>query len=508
MLSALDLSGLFSTKNRVSGDYGRWRPFFYGLMDPVDFLLTSVDSVRGGVSSDEEDEGHALHWLGQARDLYGSSGGDLSQRSRDQLVELLVKALGCPMNARERSQVCYLLRALGHSGAFSTKGRGLAPNTLSSEGPLVFSVVLEFDAGGCPTLIYAGSDRFAAAYWEGGSAKIPPYEASAASEIALKAVSASSSLLDRLDLASGPDSFDPPELPPVGSVLVSVITDRGVYSKVLPVAGLSQGGLTSLYNPMVSLLKALLSQGGSRSEASHAGQGSSSESGAFVVEEQPRPFVPQDPCWKYPTISRRVAAFLVDAVFYTFFFSVLSYFLWPAFDRWPYLISVLAKVCLVMLLPLLAAWMESSADWAYASLGKRLVGIRVLSTHTSLGPLFPQALARNLAKWYLSPLFLGTGFLWAGFHPLRRTWHDLLGDTVVIIRPVSVGDDPDVLPEIVVPLGGSSSKPSGHGRGPVPVLLSEISPLALSRKPSLPEVKVEVKADAKAPGGSATKTKG
>jgi len=472
MLSALELSGLFSAEDRAPEDYSRWRPRFYGLVDPVDFLLTSVDDARSkgaGFGFDEQDPDHALHWLGRARDIYGSSGGDLSQMAQRELVELFVKALGCPLNSRERSQICYLLRALGCTSGFSAKGKGLFESSGAGGPPVVFSALLEFDAGQGPTLVYGGADRFAAAYWDGGSVKLPPYEATGATEFLLKAVSAASSLLDRLDLQS--DSYDLPDIPAAGNVFLSVVTDRGVFSKTLPVSSVLSTGLTSLYNPLVGLLRVLVSDQG-------PGQGQGRDAGSLspvalrVFGEEPRAFVPEDPDWKYPTIFKRVGAFLIDGVFYVALFSVLSYFLWPAFDGWSYLVSLLAKVWLIMLFPLLAAWMESSSDWGYASMGKQLLRIRVVSMFTSKGPLFLQALARNLAKWYLSPLFLGTGFLWAFFHPLRRTWHDLLADTVVVYKPEGANDDLDALPEIVVQPGQAGG--DGNPRS-VRILPPEVS---------------------------------
>ena len=68
------------------------------------------------------------------------------------------------------------------------------------------------------------------------------------------------------------------------------------------------------------------------------------------------------------------------------------------------------------------------------TLGKRLLGIRVMDFETGAPLGFGRAALRQIARG-LSALALGLGYLWMLWDPERRTWHDKLTDGVVV--PVS-----------------------------------------------------------------------
>ena len=65
------------------------------------------------------------------------------------------------------------------------------------------------------------------------------------------------------------------------------------------------------------------------------------------------------------------------------------------------------------------------------TLGKRLLGIRVMQLQTGEPLGFPRAVGRYLAK-YLSALPLFLGFLWALWDRENQTWHDKLAGSVVV----------------------------------------------------------------------------
>lgn len=65
------------------------------------------------------------------------------------------------------------------------------------------------------------------------------------------------------------------------------------------------------------------------------------------------------------------------------------------------------------------------------TIGKSLLGLEV---RTSEGALlsYSQALFRWLG-YGISAGFFGLGFLWVAIHPGKRSWHDLLANTIVVI---------------------------------------------------------------------------
>lgn len=65
------------------------------------------------------------------------------------------------------------------------------------------------------------------------------------------------------------------------------------------------------------------------------------------------------------------------------------------------------------------------------TLGHRLAGLRVVRIDGSRVGV-PHAFMRELGRVALSLPPLGMGMLWMLDHPQRRTWHDLIADTVVV----------------------------------------------------------------------------
>ncbi len=83
-----------------------------------------------------------------------------------------------------------------------------------------------------------------------------------------------------------------------------------------------------------------------------------------------------------------------------------------------------------------AAWMLLAVLWQFAgnlaggTLGKKLMGLRVVAADGS-APGFVRSLARALG-WVLSTPLANFGFVIALFHPKTRALHDLLAGTYVV----------------------------------------------------------------------------
>lgn len=65
------------------------------------------------------------------------------------------------------------------------------------------------------------------------------------------------------------------------------------------------------------------------------------------------------------------------------------------------------------------------------TIGKAVTGVRVIRPDGGR-PTIGQSTGRALARSFLSPVIVYLGYLWALFDDRRRTWHDLLADTLVI----------------------------------------------------------------------------
>lgn len=113
------------------------------------------------------------------------------------------------------------------------------------------------------------------------------------------------------------------------------------------------------------------------------------------------------------------------------------------------------------------------------TIGHRLAGLRVVREDGERpGVLF--AFVREAARVGLSLPPLALGFLWMLDEPRRRTWHDLLGGTVVVREAVPVehaapawADDPPWLRAhaVIDEADGEAPSPAGplsdSARGPV-----------------------------------------
>lgn len=65
------------------------------------------------------------------------------------------------------------------------------------------------------------------------------------------------------------------------------------------------------------------------------------------------------------------------------------------------------------------------------TVGKRLVGIRVVDAMTAEPIGWGRALLRHIGRWF-SGLAFGLGYLWMLWDPARQTWHDKMASSVVI----------------------------------------------------------------------------
>jgi len=68
-----------------------------------------------------------------------------------------------------------------------------------------------------------------------------------------------------------------------------------------------------------------------------------------------------------------------------------------------------------------------------ATPGKRILGLEVVDADTFANLSVGQAIGRVLA-YYVAALPLLLGFLWVGWDPQKRGWHDKLANTVVLRR--------------------------------------------------------------------------
>jgi uncharacterized RDD family membrane protein YckC len=77
------------------------------------------------------------------------------------------------------------------------------------------------------------------------------------------------------------------------------------------------------------------------------------------------------------------------------------------------------------------AWMQSS-EWQ-ATVGKRALNLVVTGTDGKR-ITFARATGRHFAKW-ISAILLGLGFIMAAFTEKKQGLHDLIAETLVVIRP-------------------------------------------------------------------------
>jgi len=92
----------------------------------------------------------------------------------------------------------------------------------------------------------------------------------------------------------------------------------------------------------------------------------------------------------------------------------------------PSMVDVL-EIATDLLYMILLTW------WSGQTLGKYIVGIRVISARQPRGNLtLGQVLLREVIGKLLSSLALSLGYLWAAWHPRKQTWHDLMARTYVV----------------------------------------------------------------------------
>ena len=74
-------------------------------------------------------------------------------------------------------------------------------------------------------------------------------------------------------------------------------------------------------------------------------------------------------------------------------------------------------------------WFHATS--AGQSIGNRILGIRVLDEHTGRSLPYARAFVRALMST-LSALVFFLGFLWMLWEPRKRTWHDMVAESLVV----------------------------------------------------------------------------
>lgn len=71
--------------------------------------------------------------------------------------------------------------------------------------------------------------------------------------------------------------------------------------------------------------------------------------------------------------------------------------------------------------------------WIYrqATPGKMAIGARIVDAATG-GKPFPSQLVGRYLAYFLSAIPMLLGFIWAGVHPRKQGFHDMLAGTVVV----------------------------------------------------------------------------
>lgn len=396
MLAPLDLT-LVLNGPRVAGDYAGYRPLFYGSLGPSEFLLKSVSGVMPAADDEISDLANplrAVHWLAAGAEAVEREGG-MTPKSAKELAAALGRAAECGVSSRERSQLWYCLRSLG-----------VVPE---KEPDRVLGVILETrEEKDHPMLLYASPDKSSVAVWEGGAFSWSGREEGFPTALAAnlcRVAAANLNLLPRVD--------EVPPPPEKGFVVLTVVTPSGFRTFSGTEDQLADAGLADFYNLAGELLGLLCA------EVDPALLGLTT----LDLDSQERVF---------PPFSKRLAGFALDLFFYGVIGFLIYRFTSPALSQWGFTKSLVAYWFLFLLFPVLGAWMESSPAWGFRTLGKKAMGLGVISVDTSGGATFGQTFARNLAKFFLSPIFLLCGFVWAGFHRYGRAWHDVLSDTVVL----------------------------------------------------------------------------
>ena len=78
-----------------------------------------------------------------------------------------------------------------------------------------------------------------------------------------------------------------------------------------------------------------------------------------------------------------------------------------------------------------AAYYVAMEGGSGQTVGKRLVGLRVVDEDTGASIGRPRALVRHLGR-IISFMALGLGYLWVLWDPRKQTWHDKMARAVVV----------------------------------------------------------------------------
>jgi uncharacterized RDD family membrane protein YckC len=472
MLSPLDLSPLFFGRPRSSDDYPLWRAKYMGTLDPIDFLISVVDNkaqhpveedalghdgregVNGGGAATTDKE-----VIGLFEEVRGFISGEGEARVIDAEVltflDVYRRAYQVVKTPREKSQLSFSYRVLGglELGQLDDYQLGGSAGSGDTEGaiPDILGVILESrtpneeGAASSRLLVYVGMDGHSSAMWEDGAVRGHGYDRSL-KELGLEVIRLAKTSVRLGHLA---EAAEPMELVGEGRVLFTVVTPAGFYTARLREASVESSPLADLFKSMGRVYYSLCS--------SPVLEGVSS-----VESVGGNPVVPVGDFGSL--FLRRWLAFSVDGACFTFFAALLLWGFLPGHGRpgsftallttfladpvksmMVFLmdstqgvglsVSLLVFPLVLMGFPLVSSLCESSEALGYATLGKKLFSLSVVSlTPNDRKVGFLQALARNFAKWYLSPLFLCTGYFWGLFHSQGRCWHDIFALTAVSLK--------------------------------------------------------------------------
>lgn len=66
------------------------------------------------------------------------------------------------------------------------------------------------------------------------------------------------------------------------------------------------------------------------------------------------------------------------------------------------------------------------------TIGKKIMGIKVIDQRTFRHPTCPSAFTRETIGKFISGILFGFGFLWMNWDDKKQSWHDKLAHTIVI----------------------------------------------------------------------------
>ncbi len=130
------------------------------------------------------------------------------------------------------------------------------------------------------------------------------------------------------------------------------------------------------------------------------------------------------------SLQKRTFAFMVDELFLSFIFLFIIY------DQ---IAGVQDQEALIMMINgftfeymILKVIYQTLFVYQYsATLGKILMKIQVVDTHTFEKPMFSSALNRSIFR-VISEMLFYLGFVWAFYSKNRQGWHDKTAQTIVV----------------------------------------------------------------------------